>query len=221
MWNRSPVQVGCMRQVLRAGALGWPRGMGWRGRREGGSGWGTYVHPWLIQVNVWQKPLQYCKVISLQLVKINEKKKRESISFYASSSTSTFSQGHSGIERRWWDCGELKCSHPFTAELHQPTPRVCFPFQRTEPLSGSIFPSSLCIKAGHVAGTHQWKGAENTTFRPRRLRNGMLLHFLFPVLQAEIEDSQVLGDGGDTERKEPQLLNYLLWACYTWEINFS
>ena len=76
MWNRSPVQVGCMRQVLRAGALGWPRGMGWRGRREGGSGWETYVHPWLIHVNVWQKPLQYCKVISLQLVKINGKKKR-------------------------------------------------------------------------------------------------------------------------------------------------
>ena len=23
---------------------------------EGGSGWGTNVHPWLIQVNVWQKP---------------------------------------------------------------------------------------------------------------------------------------------------------------------
>ena len=29
---------------------------------------------WLIHVNVWQKPLQYCKVISLQLIKINEKK---------------------------------------------------------------------------------------------------------------------------------------------------
>ena len=28
---------------------------------------GTHVHPWLIHVNVWQKPLQYCKVISLQL----------------------------------------------------------------------------------------------------------------------------------------------------------
>ena len=27
-----------------------------------------------IHVNVWQKPLQYCKVISLQLIKINEKK---------------------------------------------------------------------------------------------------------------------------------------------------
>ena len=32
------------------------------------------VNPWLIRVNVWQKPLQYCKVISLQLIKINEKK---------------------------------------------------------------------------------------------------------------------------------------------------
>ena len=70
-WNRSPAQVGCMRQVLRAGALGRPRGMGWGGRREGGSGWGTHVNPWLSQVNVWQKPLQYCKVISLQLIKIN------------------------------------------------------------------------------------------------------------------------------------------------------
>ena len=25
------------------------------------------IHPWLIHVNVWQKPPQYCKVISLQL----------------------------------------------------------------------------------------------------------------------------------------------------------
>ena len=51
-----------MRQVLGPGALGRPRGMGWRGRWEGGSGWGTHVNPWLIHVNVWQKPLQYCKV---------------------------------------------------------------------------------------------------------------------------------------------------------------
>ena len=62
--------------VLRAGALGRPRGMGWGGRREGGSGWGTHVNLWLIHVNVWQKPLQYYKVISLQLIKINEKKKK-------------------------------------------------------------------------------------------------------------------------------------------------
>ena len=36
-----------------------------------------YKHPWLIHVNVWQKPPQYCKVISLQLIKINEKKRRK------------------------------------------------------------------------------------------------------------------------------------------------
>ena len=66
-----------MRQVLRAGALGRPRGMGWGRRWEGGLGWGTHVNPRLIHVNVWQKPLQYCKVISLQLIKINGKKKKE------------------------------------------------------------------------------------------------------------------------------------------------
>ena len=72
-WNRSPAQVGCVRQVLRAGSLGRPRGMGWRGRWEGGSRWGTHANPWLIHVNIWQKPLQYFKVISLQPIKINEK----------------------------------------------------------------------------------------------------------------------------------------------------
>ena len=75
VWNRSPVQIGCMRQELRAGAIGWPREMGWGGRWERSTGWGTHVNPWLIHVNVWQKPLQYCKVISLQLIKINGKKK--------------------------------------------------------------------------------------------------------------------------------------------------
>ena len=48
--------------------------MGWGGRWEGGSGWGIHVHPWLIHVNVCQKPLQYCKVINLQLKYINLKK---------------------------------------------------------------------------------------------------------------------------------------------------
>ena len=69
-----------MRQVLRAGALQRPRGMGWGGRWDGGSGGGTHVNPWLIHVNVWQKSLQYCKVISLQLIKIHKKKKRISAS---------------------------------------------------------------------------------------------------------------------------------------------
>ena len=74
-----------MRQVLGASALGRPRGIGWGGRWEGGSGWGTHINPWLIHVNVWQKPLQYCKVISLQLIKINgEKKKKKVIATHSS-----------------------------------------------------------------------------------------------------------------------------------------
>ena len=39
---------------------------GWEGRWEGCSGWGTHVYPWLIHVNIWQKPLQCCKAIILQ-----------------------------------------------------------------------------------------------------------------------------------------------------------
>ena len=47
------------------------------GRGSGrGSGRGTHVDPWLTHANVWQKLLQYCKVISLQLIKINGGKKR-------------------------------------------------------------------------------------------------------------------------------------------------
>ena len=49
--------------------LHWENPERWDG--EGGDRgiWdgGTHVHPWLIHVNVWQKPLQYCKVISIQL----------------------------------------------------------------------------------------------------------------------------------------------------------
>ena len=56
---------------MRQRARGWRTGMTQRdemGREMGGgSGRGTHVHPGLIHVNVWQKPLLYCKLISLQL----------------------------------------------------------------------------------------------------------------------------------------------------------
>ena len=52
-----------------SGLVHWDVPEGWDG--EGGDRgiWdgGIHVHPWLIHVNVWQKPPQYCKVISLQL----------------------------------------------------------------------------------------------------------------------------------------------------------
>ena len=54
--NRSPAQVVCVRQVLGPGALGRPRGIGWRGRWEGGSGWGIHVTPWLIHCQCMAKP---------------------------------------------------------------------------------------------------------------------------------------------------------------------
>ena len=47
----------------------WDNPEGWDG--EGGKrrvqDGGTHVHSWLIHVDVWQKPPQYYKVISLQL----------------------------------------------------------------------------------------------------------------------------------------------------------
>ena len=44
----------------------WDNPEGW-GEREGGFRMvGTHVQPWLIHVDVWQKPPQYCKVIILQ-----------------------------------------------------------------------------------------------------------------------------------------------------------
>ena len=53
--------------ILKTGALGQPRGMGWERRWEGFRDGGTHVHQWLILVNVLQNPPQYSKVISLQL----------------------------------------------------------------------------------------------------------------------------------------------------------
>ena len=40
----------------------WENSEGWRGEGSGrgASGWGGHMYPWLIHVNVWQKPPQYC-----------------------------------------------------------------------------------------------------------------------------------------------------------------
>ena len=62
-----------------ASAQAWCTGKTQRNQVErevgGGIGMGIHVTPWLIHVNVWQNPLQYCKEISLQPIKINGKKK--------------------------------------------------------------------------------------------------------------------------------------------------
>ena len=61
---------------MKQGTQSWCSGTTRRdavGREMGGAfKMGTHVHLWLIHVNVWQKPLQYCKIISLQLNKFRE-----------------------------------------------------------------------------------------------------------------------------------------------------
>ena len=52
--------------MLGAGAMGWPRGIVWGGRREEGSGWGTHVYLWRIHFDIWQN--QY------NIVKLKKKK---------------------------------------------------------------------------------------------------------------------------------------------------
>ena len=89
-------------RVLRVGVWGWPWGMGWGGRWEEGSGWGTHVHPWPVHVNVWQKPPQYCKVISLQL-KL-KKKKRNMIGWPMGSNNSTVVPEGGAIVLTWLGC---------------------------------------------------------------------------------------------------------------------
>ena len=51
------------RAVLFDNPEGWGGEGGGRGVQDGE----THVHPWVIHVDVWQKPPQDCKVISLQL----------------------------------------------------------------------------------------------------------------------------------------------------------
>ena len=50
-----------------------PEGWGGEAGERGFQGWGTHVHLWLVHVDVWWKPSQYCKVIILQLKLINKK----------------------------------------------------------------------------------------------------------------------------------------------------
>ena len=60
---------GSMHEKGCSGLVHWDDPEGWDGEGKGGWGsrWGMHVHPWLIHANVWQNPLQYCKVINIQL----------------------------------------------------------------------------------------------------------------------------------------------------------
>jgi len=55
---------GSMHDTACLGLVHWDDPEGWDGEGGGrrGSGWGACVHPWRVLVDVWQKPIQYCKV---------------------------------------------------------------------------------------------------------------------------------------------------------------
>ena len=55
--------------MLGAGALGWPRGMVWGGRREEGSGWGTHVYLWQIHFDIWQNQYNIVKLNKINILK--------------------------------------------------------------------------------------------------------------------------------------------------------
>ena len=64
-WIAGP---GSMHETGCSGLVHWDDPEGWDGDKSGrGVLDGEQMHPWLIHVDIWQKPLQYCKVISLQL----------------------------------------------------------------------------------------------------------------------------------------------------------
>ena len=44
---------------------------GWSGLQDEG----THVHPWLIHVDVWQKPPQYCNYRPIKIVNLKKKMK--------------------------------------------------------------------------------------------------------------------------------------------------
>ena len=72
------------------------------------SGWGTHVNPWLIHVNVWQKTLQYYKVISLQLININGKKKREREAVWLPSPGIQAGCRPCLVKRMWWMWSQVR-----------------------------------------------------------------------------------------------------------------
>ena len=84
--------------MLGAGAMDWPRGMVWGGRREEGSGWGTHVCLWWIHFDIWQKQYNIVKFKNKINNKIkgrkNKKKKEKKIPWMEELGAGSYPWGH-------------------------------------------------------------------------------------------------------------------------------
>ena len=106
-WNMYTIMKDSNRQsmsdegysMLGAGACGWPRGMLWGGRWEGGSCLWTHVHPWWIHVNVWQNHYSIVKQIKVK-IKIKKKINKKQRHYFANKSPS--SQGYGFANSHIW-----------------------------------------------------------------------------------------------------------------------
>ena len=131
--------------MLGAGALGRPRGMIWRGRREAGSGWGTHVYLWRIHFDIWQN--QYNIVKFKNKMKLKNKKE--------SSPAPQFKSINSSVLNLLY-CPIFTSIHVSeVSKVAQSCPTLCDPmdcslpglsaigFCRQEYWSGSPFPSPM------------------------------------------------------------------------------
>ena len=69
----------------------------------------------MIHVNVWQKPLQYCKVISLQLIKNKWKKKKKASSNFIIQKC--LSQGSGSHFSELWLSGKIELVAPLATPV--------------------------------------------------------------------------------------------------------
>ena len=56
-------EVECPKSMLWDNLEGWGGDGGWRGFQDGGA----HLYLWLIHVDIWKKPTQYCRLLFLQL----------------------------------------------------------------------------------------------------------------------------------------------------------
>ena len=124
-----------MRQVLGPGALGRPRGSGWRGKWEGGSGWGTHVNPWLFHFNVWQNSLQIKKINKVIFL----------LSWYINHNITVF-----GFILVRETTGTSSTFNSFCSTFPDHPPEwVLSVYMPTVSLQESLFPHSLATKLGN------------------------------------------------------------------------